>query len=146
MPSKQSSGGAAAVPTTSSDIQQPNGSRQLPPSITGQSPLTSQEPVESPAPIKRSSSQPDSSPKRMVRKLANVSISEWKERCPDGSPPGSTGSGSTYAVLLSQEPVTIVTTKKDQRRVSKKSITIGDQSGQTAEVSIWGLFAARSWM
>ena len=144
-----SSGGAAAVPASSSIIQPSNGSRPLPSSFSP-SPVesVSQDSQESVG-MKRQSTLPallDSSPKKMVRKISNVMISEWMERCPNGSPPGSTGTGSTYAVLISQQPVELITTKKDQRRVSKKSITVGDHSGHTAEISIWGAFAARSWM
>jgi hypothetical protein len=140
-------GGGAAVPSSSTDIPPPNGSRLLPASITDQSPEVSQDSsVGSPAPLKRQSTLPEPSPKKMVRRIANVTLMEWKERCPPGSQPGSTGIGSTYAILISQEPVALITTKKDQRRVSKKTIIIGDCTGQRAEISIWGLFAARSWM
>jgi hypothetical protein len=87
----------------------------------------------------------DASPKKMIRNIVNISIADWMARCPDGSPTGSTGSGSTYAVLLEAEPCQTITTKKDQRRVAKKAITIGDNTGKTASVTIWGNFAARSW-
>jgi ssDNA-binding replication factor A large subunit len=82
----------------------------------------------------------------MMRNIVNVSIAEWMDRCPEGSVAGSTGSANTYAVVIEQHPVAIITTKKDQRRVSKKVIIIGDDSGNKAELSIWGTFATRSWM
>ena len=87
----------------------------------------------------------DASPKKMVRNIVNITIAEWMERCPDGSPAGSTGTGNTYAVLLDTSPCQTVITKKDQRKVAKKTIIIGDHSGKKAELTIWGNFAARSW-
>jgi hypothetical protein len=81
----------------------------------------------------------------MVRNFFNVSISDWMDRCPDGSPAGLTGSGNTYAVILDHGPCQTVTTKKDARKVAKKTIILGDCSGKTAELTIWGNFAARSW-
>lgn len=87
----------------------------------------------------------DASPKKMVRNIVNITLEEWMQRCPEGSPPGSTGSGNSYAVILDMGPCTTVVTKKDQRRVAKKTIVIGDCSGKEAELTIWGNFAARSW-
>jgi len=87
----------------------------------------------------------DSSPKRMIRNIVNVSISDWLERCPEGSAPGLTGSGSTYAVIIDMGPCSTVTTKKDCRKVAKKTILISDCSNKQAEITIWGNFAARSW-
>jgi hypothetical protein len=88
---------------------------------------------------------PDTSPKRIVRNIVNVSIQNWMERCPDGSPAGLTGSGNTYAVILEMGACVTVLTKKDQRKVAKKTIVLGDCSSQQAELTIWGNFAARSW-
>jgi hypothetical protein len=106
--------------------------------------------VESASPSKRTQSPggPDASPKRltMVRNTINVSIDEWLHRCPDPSPTGTGGSGNSYVVVIEQYPTVIVVTKKDSRKVSKKSITLGDDSGKTVDLTIWGNFAARSWM
>lgn len=88
----------------------------------------------------------DASPKRMIRNIVNISLSDWMLRCPEGSPPGMTGSGNTYAVILDHGPCETVTTKKDARKVAKKTIFLGDCSGKSAELTIWGNFAARSWM
>lgn len=94
---------------------------------------------------KRSGAPVLESPKKFIRNIVNVSISDWMARCPDGSPSGSTGSGNTYAVLLDTSPCQTVVTKKDQRKVAKKTIVIGDNTGKQAELTIWGNFAARSW-
>ena len=98
-------------------------------------------------PLKRAG-QPfcDASPKRMIRNIVNISLGDWMLRCPEGSPPGMTGSGNTYAVVLDHGPCETVTTKKDNRKVARKTIFLGDCSGKSAEVTIWGNFAARSWM
>lgn len=87
----------------------------------------------------------ESSPKKFIRNIVNISIADWMARCPDGSPSGSTGTGNTYAVLLDTSPCQTVVTKKDQRKVAKKTIVIGDHTGKKAELTIWGNFAARSW-
>ena len=79
-------------------------------------------------------------------KVVNVSIAEWMERCPDPSVAGSTGTGSTYAVVLCEMPTTHVTTKRDMKQVPKKNILIGDDTGKVAELVIWGAFACRAWM
>jgi hypothetical protein len=79
-------------------------------------------------------------------KVVNVSIADWMERCPDPSLPGATGSGSTYAVVLCEIPTQHVTTKRDLKQVPKKSIVIGDDTGKTAEIVVWGAFACRAWM
>jgi hypothetical protein len=90
----------------------------------------------------------DSSPKRitMVRNTVCVSINEWLQRCPDPSASGTGGTGNSYVVVIEQLPTAIVITKKDNRKVSKKTITLGDDSGRSVDLTIWGNFAARSWM
>jgi hypothetical protein len=88
----------------------------------------------------------ESSPKKFVRNIVNVSLNDWMERCPDPSPMGCSGTGSTFAVIIEQMPTIVVTTKKDNRKVAKKTIIIGDVTGKQAEITIWGNFAARSWM
>ena len=98
-------------------------------------------------PVKRAGPDAHESPKKMVRNIVNISLSEWMARCPEGSPAGLTGSGSTFAVIIEQLPTVIVVTRKDHSRmVAKKTIIIGDDTGNQAELSIWGNFAARSWM
>ncbi len=84
--------------------------------------------------------------KKFVRNVVNISIQEWMERCPDQSVAGATGSGSTHAVVLCEMPTATVTTKRDMKQVAKKTILIGDHSGKTAELIIWGQFACRAWM
>ncbi len=84
--------------------------------------------------------------KKFVRNVVNISIGEWMERCPDPSIAGATGSGSTFAVVLCEMPTATVTTKRDMKQVAKKTILIGDDSGKTAELIIWGQFACRAWM
>lgn len=88
----------------------------------------------------------DSSPKRFVRNIVNTSISEWMDRCPVESPSGGTGSGHSYVVVLQEMPTQHVTTKKELKQVAKKSIVVGDDSGKTAELVVWGQFACRAWM
>jgi hypothetical protein len=84
--------------------------------------------------------------KKFVRNVVNTSIQEWMERCPDQSVAGATGSGSTHAVVLCEMPTATVTTKRDMKQVAKKTILIGDDTGKTAELIIWGQFACRAWM
>lgn len=91
--------------------------------------------IDSPSPVKK-----------FVRNVVNISIGEWMDRCPDPSIAGATGSGSTYAVVLCEMPTATVTTKRDMKQVAKKTILIGDDSGKTAELIIWGQFACRAWM
>jgi len=86
------------------------------------------------------------SPKRYIMKVTNISIAEWMERCPEQSVAGATGTGSTYAVVLCEMPTQHVTTKRDMKQVPKKNILIGDDSGKTAELVVWGAFACRAWM
>ncbi len=86
------------------------------------------------------------SPKRFIMKVINVTIEEWMQRCPDPSVPGATGTGSTYAVVLCELPTQHVTTKRDMKQVPRKNILIGDDTGKSAEIVIWGAFACRAWM
>jgi hypothetical protein len=79
-------------------------------------------------------------------KVVNVSIADWMERCPAQSVAGATGTGSTYAVVLCEMPTSHVTTKRDMKQVPKKNILIGDDTGKTAELVVWGAFACRAWM
>lgn len=104
--------------------------------------------IDEPSPKKSAASSIDSpSPaKKFVRNVVNISIAEWMERCPDPSVAGSTGTGSTYAAVLCEMPTSTVTTKRDMKQVAKKTILIGDHSGKTAELIIWGQFACRAWM
>ena len=99
----------------------------------------------SPSPKKVSAVGFDS-PKRYIMKVMNVSISDWMQRCPEQSVTGATGTGSTYAVVLCEMPTTHVTTKRDMKQVPKKNILIGDDTGKTAELVVWGGFACRAWM
>jgi hypothetical protein len=87
----------------------------------------------------------ESPSKKMVRNVVNISIERWKELCPEGSPSAFSGIGTTYCIIIEQQPSKMVVTKNDQRRVSKKSIIIGDDTGHEAELVIWGPLAARSW-
>jgi hypothetical protein len=84
--------------------------------------------------------------KKFVRNVVNISIGEWMDRCPDPSVAGATGTGSTFAVVLCEMATATVTTKRDMKQVAKKTILIGDDSGKTAELIIWGQFACRAWM
>jgi hypothetical protein len=95
----------------------------------------------------QSSGMLDSSPKRitMVRNTVSVTASEWYHRCPDPSPKGTGGVGSSFLVVIEHFPAAIVTTIKDQRKVAKRTIVVGDDSGKTIDLTIWGNFAARSW-
>jgi hypothetical protein len=99
----------------------------------------------SPSPKKVSAVGFDS-PKRYVMKIVNVSIGEWMERCPEQSVSGATGTGSTYAVVLCEMATMHVTTKREMKQVPKKNIMIGDDTGKTAELVVWGAFACRAWM
>jgi len=54
------------------------------------------------------------------------------------------GIGCTYCIIIEQQPAKMVVTKNDQRRVSKKSIIIGDDTGNEAELVMWGPLAARA--
>jgi hypothetical protein len=104
--------------------------------------------IDSPS-SKKSAAFANDSPspaKKFVRNVVNISIGEWMERCPDPSVAGATGSGSTFAVVLCEMPTATVTTKRDMKQVAKKTILIGDDSGKTAELIIWGQFACRAWM
>ncbi len=105
-------------------------------------------PFDSPTAKKSAASSIDSpSPaKKFVRNVVNISIGEWMDRCPDPSVAGATGTGSTYAVVLCEMATATVTTKRDMKQVAKKTILIGDDSGKTAELIIWGQFACRAWM
>jgi hypothetical protein len=87
----------------------------------------------------------ESPTKKMVRNVVNISIERWKELCPEGSPSAFSGIGCTYCIIIEQQPAKMVVTKNDQRRVSKKSIIIGDDTGNEAELVMWGPLAARSW-
>lgn len=101
------------------------------------------------SPSKKSAASAIDSPspaKKFVRNVVNISIGEWMERCPDPSVAGATGSGSTFAVVLCEMPTATVTTKRDNKQIAKKTILIGDDSGKTAELIIWGQFACRAWM
>ena len=126
-------------------INQPSGDTTLPPPLLSDGGSSSQSSASKRA---QSPGEPVTSPKRitMVRNTVNVAISEWLLKCPEPSAAGTGGSGNSFVVVIEQFPTVIVITKKDSRKVSKKTIVLGDDSGKFVDLTIWGNFAARSWM